>query len=60
MEEILNGMAHKDPSQWEPTEWIIFILFMSLFACAVVDEVVAVTYWDGCSVGSFAAEVDRM
>lgn len=40
MEEILNGMAHKDPSQWEPTEWIIFILFMSLFG------------WLGCCVCS--------
>ena len=31
VEEILNRMAHKDPSQWEPTEWIVFLLFISLF-----------------------------
>lgn len=30
-EEILSGMAHKDPSQWEPTEWFVFLLFISLF-----------------------------
>ena len=40
MEEILNEMSHKDPSQWEPTEWVIFILFMSLFG------------WLGCCVFS--------
>lgn len=28
-------------------------------ACAAVDEVVVVTYWDGCSVGSFVVEEDR-
>lgn len=27
--------------------------------CVAVDEVVVVTYWDGCSVGSFVVEEDR-
>jgi hypothetical protein len=31
VEDILNGMAHKDPSQWEATEWIVFLLFISFF-----------------------------
>ena len=31
VEEILSGMAHKDPSQWEATEWVVFLLFISLF-----------------------------
>lgn len=31
VEDILSGMAHKDPSQWEPTEWVIFLLFISFF-----------------------------
>ena len=31
VEDILNGMAHKDPYEWEATEWIVFALFISLF-----------------------------
>jgi hypothetical protein len=31
VEDVLNGMAHKDPTQWDATEWVVFALFISLF-----------------------------
>ncbi|KAL7487347.1 hypothetical protein ACHAW6_012946 [Cyclotella cf. meneghiniana] len=31
VEDVLNGMAHKDPTQWDATEWVVFALFISFF-----------------------------